>query len=67
MATRLLPAVKRYALGTEPVREAAKVTVLIHHSRCLKHFKKTCVISFGRRFTSRLRKCIYRRSKMTHL
>lgn len=28
MATRLLPAVKRYALGTEPVREAAKVTVL---------------------------------------
>ncbi|KAF8435621.1 hypothetical protein L210DRAFT_927739 [Boletus edulis BED1] len=24
MATRLLPAVKRYALGTEPVREAAK-------------------------------------------
>ncbi|KAG8219364.1 hypothetical protein J3R82DRAFT_281 [Butyriboletus roseoflavus] len=27
MATRLLPAVKRYALGTEPVREAAKVTV----------------------------------------
>lgn len=25
MATRLLPDVKRYALGTEPVREAAKV------------------------------------------
>lgn len=25
MSTRLLPAVKRYALGTEPVREAAKV------------------------------------------
>lgn len=25
MANRILPAVKRYAVGTEPVREAAKV------------------------------------------
>lgn len=25
LATKLLPAVKRYAVGTEPVREAAKV------------------------------------------
>ena len=25
MANRLLPAVKRYAVGTEPVRDAAKV------------------------------------------
>jgi DASH complex subunit ASK1 len=27
MATRLLPAVKRYAVSTEPVREAAKVSL----------------------------------------
>ena len=25
MANKILPAVKRYAVGTEPVREAAKV------------------------------------------
>jgi hypothetical protein len=28
MATKLLPAVKRYAVSTEPVREAAKVTLI---------------------------------------
>lgn len=30
MATKLLPAVKRYAVSTEPVREAAKVTFILH-------------------------------------
>lgn len=36
MANRILPAVKRYAVGTGPVREAAKVRLLlVIHFLCM--------------------------------
>lgn len=39
LANKLLPAVKRYAVGTEPVREAAKVHhTIMFHGALLKPF-----------------------------
>lgn len=59
MANRLLPAVKRYAVGTEPVRDAAKVCFT--HNICGKIL--TSMFSSGRPSTNRLLKCESRHMK----
>lgn len=61
LANKLLPAVKRYAVGTEPVREAAKVRDFVNSLKCCETMK-ICIQSFGPRFMNKQRKYEYQHS-----
>lgn len=60
MSNRLLPAVKRYAVSTEPVREAAKVNTYVIW--CLRFAFSRVESSFGLLFMKKLLKYEFQRT-----
>lgn len=62
MANRILPAVKRYAVGTEPIRDAAKVCLPFNLALMKSSIDYS---SFGRRFSSKPLKSAYLLMKIT--